>query len=73
VCPFATHQEPAAYRIPIDLPAGDALHRPWLMVGKLMAIQRERVGSQITALSAEQIAAVSQAMVDLLGLDPRDQ
>jgi len=43
------------------------------MVGKLMAIQRERVGSQITALSAEQIAAVSQAMVDLLGLDPRDQ
>jgi mRNA interferase MazF len=46
VCPFTTHHEPAAYRIPIDLPAGDTLRRSWVMVDKLMAIKRERIGAK---------------------------
>lgn len=41
--PFTTHDEPAAYRIPLDLPAGDAQRRSSVMVDKLMAIKRERI------------------------------
>jgi mRNA interferase MazF len=73
VCPFTTHPESAAYRIPIDLPAGDMLRRSWVMVAKLMAIKRERIGAKITVLSPQQIDAVQQAMADLLGLDTPDQ
>lgn len=73
MCPFTTHQEPAAYRIPIDLPAGDTLRRSWVMVDKLMAMKRERIGARITAPSAEQIDVVERAMADLLGLDTPDQ
>jgi len=73
VCPFTTHHEPAAYRIPMDLPAGDTLRRSWVMVDKLMAIKRERIGAKITALSPPQLDAVEQAMADLLGLDTPDQ
>jgi mRNA interferase MazF len=73
VCPFTTHHEPAAYRIAMDLPAGDTLRRSWVMVDKLMAIKRERIGAKITALSAEQLDAVQQAMADLLGLGTPDQ
>ena len=73
VCPFTTHHEPAAYRIPIDLPADDTLCRSWVMVDKLMAIKRERIGAKITALSVQQLGAVEQAMADLLGLDTPEQ
>jgi mRNA interferase MazF len=67
-CPFTTHQEAASYRIPLGLPAGDALRPSWVMVDKLMAIKRERIGATIAIASAEQLDAVERAMMDLLGL-----
>lgn len=68
VCPFTTHDEPAAYRIALDLPAGDSQRRSWVMVDKLMAIKRERIGSKIISVSARQLGTVEGAMADLLGL-----
>ena len=67
-CPFTTHDEPASYRIAMDLPSGDSQRRSWAMVDKLMAIKRERIGAKITTASAQQLAAVESAMADLLGL-----
>jgi mRNA interferase MazF len=68
VCPFTTHHEAAAYRIPVDLPAGDSSRPSWVMVDKLMAIKRERIGAKIATASAQQLDAVEHAMIDLLGL-----
>jgi mRNA interferase MazF len=67
-CPFTTHDEPATYRIAMDLPSGDSQRRSWLMVDKLMAIKRERIGTKITTASSQQLAAVEGAMAALLGL-----
>lgn len=71
-CPFTTHDEPATYRISMDLPSGDAQRRSWVMVDKLTAIKRERIGAKITAASRQQIVAVEAAMADLLGLRAPD-
>jgi mRNA interferase MazF len=68
VCPFTTHEEAAAYRIPMDLPAGDVTRQSWVMVDKLTAIKRERIGAKITCATAQQLRAVEAAMADLLGL-----
>ena len=38
VCPFTTHDEPASYRVSMDLPSGDSQRPSWVMVDKLMAI-----------------------------------
>ena len=67
-CPFTTHGEPATYRISMDLPSGDSQRRSWLMVDKLMAIKRERIGAKVTTASMSQLAAVEGAMAALLGL-----
>lgn len=68
VCPFTTHQEPTAYRIPLDPPAGDSRRRSWVMVDKLMTIKRTRIGAKITSASAQQLDAVERAIMDLLRL-----
>ena len=67
-CPFTTHDEPATDRIAIDLPSGDSQRRSWLMVDKLIAIKRERIGAKITTVSSQQLAAVEGVMAALLGL-----
>lgn len=67
-CPFTTHDEPATYRISMDLPSGDSQRRSWVMVDKLMAIKRERIGAKIGTASMSQLAAVEGAMAALLGL-----
>ena len=72
VCPFTTYHEPAAYRIPIDLPAGDTQRQSWVMVDKLMAIKRERIGAKIARASVQQLEAVEHAMMALLGLGTDD-
>lgn len=72
VCPFTTHDEPAACRIPMDVPASDSRRRLWVMVDKLMAIRRERIGAKIARASAEQLDAVEHAMADRLGLSRDD-
>ena len=71
-CPFTTHEESATYRISMDLPSGDSQRRSWVMVDKLMAIKRERIGAKITTASRQQMAAVEGAMADLLGLRTPD-
>jgi mRNA interferase MazF len=68
VCPFTTHHEAAPYRIPLDLPSGEADRRSWVMVDKLAAIKRERLGAKIASASPEQLDAVEHAVIDLLGL-----
>jgi len=68
VCPFTIHDELASYRIPLDLPAGDSHRRLWVMVDKLMAIKRERLGAKIASVSPEHLDAVERAMMDLLSL-----
>ena len=72
VCPFTTYEEPAAYRSPIDLPAGDTQRPSWVMVDKLMATKRERIGAKIASASARQLEAVEHAMITLLGLGTDD-
>ncbi|WP_363184273.1 type II toxin-antitoxin system PemK/MazF family toxin [uncultured Thiocystis sp.] len=71
-CPFTTHEEPATYRISIDLPSGDSQRRSWVMVDKLMANRRERLGAKITTASMQQIAAVEHAIAELPGLRAPD-
>jgi len=68
VCPFTSHEEAAAYRIPMELPAGDVTRPSWVMVDKLTAIRRERRGAKITRATEQQLRAVEAAMADLLGL-----
>lgn len=68
VCPFTTHEEAAHYRVPLALPAGESSRRSWVMVDKLMAIKRERIGAKINSASPEQLDAVEKAMMDLLGI-----
>ncbi len=56
----------------MDLPSGDSQRRSWVMVDKLMAIRRERLGAKITTASRQQITAVEHAMAELLGLRAPD-
>ena len=62
VCPFTTHEEPAAYRVPFDLPAGDSIRRSWVMADKLTAMRRARIGAWIARASTEQLLAVDAAL-----------
>ena len=57
MCPFTTHDEAETYRIPMDLPAGVATRRSWVMVDKLTAIKRERVGAKITSATERRVGS----------------
>ena len=67
LCPFTSHDEPLPYRVPVDLPFGDGRRPSWVMVDKLMAVKRERVGMVVSRVSRHQIEAVDRALSDLLG------
>ncbi|MBK5940675.1 type II toxin-antitoxin system PemK/MazF family toxin [Halochromatium roseum] len=67
-CPFTTYEEAAPYRARFDLPAGEAVRRSYVMVDKLTAVRRDRLGAQIGRASSQQMQQVASAMRGILGL-----
>lgn len=43
VCPFTSHEEALAYRVPVNLPYAGAERTSCVMVDNLMAVKRERI------------------------------
>jgi mRNA interferase MazF len=69
VCPFTTDATPAPiFRLPVEPSAGNGLQTPCrLMVDKLTAVPRTRVGKRLGSLAREEMKTLNRAMFVFLG------
>jgi mRNA interferase MazF len=70
VCPLTTDPTPAPiFRLPVQPTAESGLRAPCrLMVDKLTAVPRKRLGRLVGSLAAEEIRALNRAVFVFLGL-----
>jgi mRNA interferase MazF len=70
VCPLTTVVTPAPiFRLPVQLTAESGLRVPSrLMVDKLTAVPRRRLGRLVGVLASEEVRALNRAMFVFLGL-----
>jgi mRNA interferase MazF len=70
VCPLTTDPAPAPiFRLPVQPTAESGLRAPCrLMVDKLTAVPRKRLGRLVGSLAAEEIRALNRAVFVFLGL-----
>jgi mRNA interferase MazF len=70
VCPLTTDPTSAPiFRLPVEPNAINGLRAPCrMMVDKLVAVPRKRLGQRIGALSSEETKALNRAMFVFLGL-----
>jgi mRNA interferase MazF len=70
VCPFTTDTTPAPiFRLPVEPSAGNGLQAPCrLMVDKLTAVPRTRLGKRLGSLAREEMKTLNRAMFVFLGL-----
>jgi mRNA interferase MazF len=70
VCPLTTDPTSAPiFRLPVEPSVASGLRAPCrMMVDKLVAVPRTRLGQRIGALSSEEIKALNRAMFVFLGL-----
>jgi mRNA interferase MazF len=70
VCPLTTDPTPAPiFRLPIDPTDENGLRVPCrLMVDKLTAVPRTRLGRRLGILTAEEVTQLNRAVVVFLGL-----
>jgi mRNA interferase MazF len=70
VCPLTTDPTPAPiFRLPISSNARTGLRAPCrLMVDKVTAVPRKRLGTRVGALSADELKALNRAVFVFLGL-----
>jgi mRNA interferase MazF len=70
VCPFTTDATPAPiFRLPVEPSEGNGLREPCrLMVDKLTAVPRTRLGRRLGSLTREEIKMLNRAMFVFLGL-----
>ena len=74
VCPLTTDPTPAPlFRLPIPANARTGLRVPCrLMVDKVTAVPRTRLGTLVGALSADELRSLNRAVFVFLGLDETD-
>jgi mRNA interferase MazF len=74
VCPLTTDPTPAPiFRLPVQPTAESGLRAPCrLMVDKLTAVPRKRLGRLVGSLAAEEIRALNRAVFVFLGLSETD-
>ena len=74
VCPLTTDSTPAPiFRLPIQPTAQNGLRAPCrLMVDKLTAVPRKRLGRLIGSLAAEDVRALNRAVFVFLGLSENE-
>ena len=70
VCPLTTDLTPAPiFRLPVQLTPESGLRAPCrLMVDKLTAVPRKRLGRLVGALASEEVRALNRAIFVFLGL-----
>jgi mRNA interferase MazF len=70
VCPLTTDATSAPiFRLPVEPAAGNGLQTPCrLMVDKLTAVPRTRLGTRVGSLAREEMKALNRAMFVFLGL-----
>jgi mRNA interferase MazF len=70
VCPLTTDAAPAPiFRLPVEPSAGNGLQGPCrLMVDKLTAVPRTRLGRRLGSLAREEMKTLNRAMFVFLGL-----
>jgi mRNA interferase MazF len=70
VCPLTTDSTPAPiFRLPVDPATANGLRVPCrLMVDKLTAVPRTRLGKRVGSLSREEMKALNRAVFVFLGL-----
>jgi mRNA interferase MazF len=70
VCPLTTDRTTApTFRLPIPANARTGLRAPCrLMVDKLTAVPRKRLGTRVGALSSEELKSLNRAIFVFLGL-----
>lgn len=70
VCPLTTDPTSAPiFRLPVPANARTGLRKPCkLMVDKLTAVPRTRLGAQVGTLSADELKALNRAVFVFLGL-----
>ena len=70
VCPLTTDATSAPiFRLPVEPSAGNGLQAPCrLMVDKLTAVPRTRLGKRVGSLEREEIKALNRAIFVFLGL-----
>jgi mRNA interferase MazF len=70
VCPFTTDPTSAPiFRLPVEPSAGNGLQAPCrLMVDKLTAVPRARLGKRLGSLAREEMKTLNRAVFVFLGL-----
>jgi mRNA interferase MazF len=70
VCPLTTDATSAPiFRLPVEPSVGNGLHEPCrLMVDKLTAVPRTRLGKRLGSLGREEIKTLNRAVFVFLGL-----
>ncbi len=70
VCPLTTDATPAPiFRLPVEPSAGNGLREPCrLMVDKLTAVPRTRLGRRLGSLAREELKTLNRAIFVFLGL-----
>jgi mRNA interferase MazF len=70
VCPLTTDATPAPiFRLPVEPSSENGLHAPCrLMIDKLTAVPRARVGKRLGSLTREEMKTLNRAMFVFLGL-----
>jgi mRNA interferase MazF len=72
VCPVTTHLVDAPlFRLPLKPSAANGLKaESQIMVDKVMAVRRDKIGKRIGAITPEELARVDSALRTWLDLDP---
>lgn len=70
VCPLTSDPTPAPiFRLPLQPNAVSGLRAPcWMMVDKLTAVPRRRVGRLVGSLAPEEVRGLNRALFVFLGL-----
>jgi mRNA interferase MazF len=68
VCPLTTHDAPAPYRVPLEVPCEQGSRLSWIMVDKVVAIRKDRARLTLHRVGPDTMAAVRAALRALLGL-----
>ena len=70
VCPLTTDPTPAPiFRLSVEPHARSGLRAPcWMMVDKLTAVPRKRLGRLVGSLASEEVKALNRAIFVFLGL-----
>lgn len=74
VCPLTTDPTPASiFRLPLQPSARNGLRAPCrIMVDKLTAVPRTRLGALVGSLASDEMKAINRAIFVFLGLSETD-